>query len=55
MSHQNPQTESQTMSNRLPYITDPKPAKPACLTCGKPLTDDDPVVTTLGPRCAKHF
>lgn len=28
---------------------------PRCITCGEPLTDDDPVVTTLGPRCAKHF
>ena len=26
-----------------------------CLTCGKPLTADDPVVTTLGPRCREHF
>ena len=28
---------------------------PACITCGKPLTVDDPAVTTLGPRCARHF
>lgn len=26
-----------------------------CITCGKPLTDEDPAVTTLGPRCKEHF
>jgi hypothetical protein len=26
-----------------------------CIKCGRPLTDDDPVVTTLGPRCRRCF
>ena len=29
--------------------------QPRCLTCNTPLTGDDPVVTTLGPRCRRHF
>ena len=28
---------------------------PKCVTCGVTLTADDPAVTTLGPRCRKHF
>ena len=26
---------------------------PLCVTCATPLGPDDPVVTTLGPRCAR--
>lgn len=28
---------------------------PCCVRCGVPLTADDPAVTTLGPRCRKHW
>jgi hypothetical protein len=35
-------------------VCEPEPV-PCCLNCGVTLTAADPAVTTLGPRCARHF